>query len=35
LEALADFMRLSLLKATHVAVGEFRVAGNPGTLRSG
>ena len=28
--ALADFMRLSLLKAAHVVVGECRVAGNPG-----
>jgi hypothetical protein len=33
--ALANFMRLSLLKAAHVAAGECRVAGNPGTLRSG
>jgi hypothetical protein len=35
LEALANFMRLSLLKAAHVVAGECRVAGNPGTLRSG
>jgi hypothetical protein len=35
LVALANFMRLSLLKAAHAGVGEFRVAGNPGTLRSG
>jgi hypothetical protein len=33
--ALANFMRLSLLKAAHVDAGERRVAGNPGTLRSG
>jgi hypothetical protein len=35
LVALANFMRLSLLKAAHAAAGECRVAGNPGTLRSG
>jgi hypothetical protein len=35
LEALASFMRLSSLKAAHVDVGENRVAGNPGALRSG
>jgi hypothetical protein len=35
LVALANFMRLSLLKAAHVDAGERRVAGNPGTLRSG
>jgi hypothetical protein len=28
--ALASFMRLSLLKAARVAVGECRAAGNPG-----
>jgi hypothetical protein len=33
--ALANFMRLSLLKAAHVAAGECSVAGNPGALRSG
>jgi hypothetical protein len=33
--ALANFMRLSLLKAAHAGVGECHVAGNPGTLRSG
>src|ERR1700677_2748590 len=32
LVALAGLMRLSLLKAAHVAVAEGRVAGNPGTL---
>jgi hypothetical protein len=32
LAALANFMRLSLPKAAHVAAGEWRVAGNPGTL---
>jgi hypothetical protein len=32
--ALASFMRLSLRKAANVDVGEDRVAGNPGTLRS-
>ncbi len=31
---MANFMRLSLLKAAHVAAGEYRVAGNPGALRS-
>jgi hypothetical protein len=35
LVALANFMRLSLLKAAHVAAGECRAAGNPGSLRSG
>ena len=35
LVALASFMRLSLLKAAHVVAGERRVAGNPGSLRSG
>jgi hypothetical protein len=35
LVALANFMRLSLLKAAHVAAGEYRVAGNPGALRLG
>jgi hypothetical protein len=30
LVALANFMRLSLLKAAHAAVGECHVAGNPG-----
>ena len=35
LAALANFMRLSLRKAAHVAVGEYCVVGNPGTLRSG
>jgi hypothetical protein len=35
LVALANFMRLSLPKAAHVATGQCRVAGNPGTLRSG
>ena len=35
LVALAGFMRLSSLKAAHVVVGKCRVAGNPGTLRSG
>jgi len=35
LEALANFMRLSLLKAAHAGVAECSVAGNPGTLRSG
>jgi hypothetical protein len=35
LVALANFMRLSLLKAAHVAAGECRAAGNPGALRSG
>jgi hypothetical protein len=35
LVALASFMRLSLPKAAHVDVGEDRVAGNPGSLRSG
>jgi hypothetical protein len=30
-----NFMRLSLLKAAHVGVGESHEAGNPGTLRSG
>jgi hypothetical protein len=35
LVALANFMRLSLLKAAPVAAGECHVAGNPGTLRSG
>src|ERR1700677_340036 len=35
LVALAGFMRLSLLKAAHVAVAEGRVAGNPGSPRSG
>jgi hypothetical protein len=34
LVALANFMRLSLLKAARVADGECCVAGNPGTLRS-
>jgi hypothetical protein len=29
LVALANFMRLSLLKAAHAGVGECRVAGNP------
>jgi hypothetical protein len=33
LKALANVMRLSLLKAAHAGVGECRVAGNPGTLR--
>jgi hypothetical protein len=33
--ASANFMRLSLLKAALAAVGECRVAGNPGSLRSG
>jgi hypothetical protein len=32
---LANFMRLSLRKAARAAVGEYRVTGNPGTLRSG
>jgi hypothetical protein len=31
LVALANFMRLSLLKASHAAVGECRIAGNPGS----
>jgi hypothetical protein len=31
--ALANFTRLSLLKAVHAALGECRVAGNPGMLR--
>jgi len=35
LVALANFMRLSLTKAAPVDVGECRVAGNPGSLRSG
>jgi hypothetical protein len=35
LVALTNFMRLFLLKAAHVAVGECRVAGNLDTLRSG
>jgi hypothetical protein len=35
LVALANFMRLSLLKAAHVGVGECNVTGNPGALRSG
>jgi hypothetical protein len=35
LVALANFMRLSLLKAAHAGVGEWRVTGNPGALRSG
>ena len=35
LVALANFMRLSLLKAAPAAVGEYRVTGNPGALRSG
>jgi hypothetical protein len=35
LVAAANFMRLSLTKAAHVDVGECRVAGNPGALRSG
>jgi hypothetical protein len=35
LEALANFMRLSLLKTAHAGVGECRVAGNPGALQSG
>jgi hypothetical protein len=35
LVASANFMRLSLTKAAHVDVGEFCVAGNPSTLRSG
>jgi hypothetical protein len=35
LVALANFLRLSLLKGAHAAAGECRVAGNPGTLRSG
>jgi hypothetical protein len=30
--ALANFMRLSLLKAAHAAVGECRIAGNPGSF---
>jgi hypothetical protein len=30
LVALANFLRLSLLKAAHVEVGERSVAGNPG-----
>jgi len=30
LVALASFMRLSLLKAARVAVGEYGVTGNPG-----
>ena len=34
LEPLASFMRLSLPKAAHTGVGECRVAGNPGALRS-
>src|SRR5271154_1196392 len=32
LVALANFMRLSLLKAAHAAVGECPIAGNPGSL---
>jgi hypothetical protein len=32
---LANFMRLSLLKAARAAAVECRVAGNPGALRSG
>ena len=35
LVALANFMRLSLLKAANVAAGECCVAGNPGAPRSG
>jgi hypothetical protein len=35
LVALANFMRLSILKAAHVDPGYCRVAGNSGTLRSG
>jgi hypothetical protein len=35
LVASTNFMRLSLVKAAHAAVGESCVAGNPGTLRSG
>ena len=35
LVVLTNFMRLSLLRAAHVAVGECRAAGNPGSLRSG
>jgi hypothetical protein len=35
LVALANFMRLSFLKAAQAGVGECRVAGNPGTLWSG
>ena len=31
----ANFMRLSLMKAAHAAVSQSRVAGNPGSLRSG
>ncbi len=34
LVALANFMRLSLRKAAHVAAGACRAAGNPGTLWS-
>ena len=33
LVALTDIMRLSLRKAANVAVGECRLAENPGTLR--
>ena len=32
LVALANFMRLSLMKAAHAAVGWRRVTGNPDTL---
>ena len=35
LVALAKFLRLSLKKAAYAAVVEGRVAGNPGSLRSG
>ena len=35
LVAPANFMRLSLPKAAHVAAGQCRVAGNPAALRSG
>jgi hypothetical protein len=35
LVALANFMRLSILKAAHAGVAECSVTGNPGALRSG
>jgi hypothetical protein len=35
LVALANFMRLSLLKAAHAGVGECSITGNPGALPSG
>jgi hypothetical protein len=31
--ALTNFMRLSLRKAAYIAVGDYRVAGNPGRTK--